>query len=287
MAIEVKKLGSGLGANSDAAAQLMEYLIALELKFGVTSDGNSWYLYRRQGFELEVVWSVNVSDDGTEQCTGRFVDIDSKSVEHLEERIELGKKTESVLKDKWESIIRDKESQIEALAPLLKSAVESSDKNLRIDVEEAEEFIQGLYPEQASLLLSPRTKSGTTRLAPIKKPTKAKGGVREAPPKRVRIKTESFDVENVYAILTYTAEWLIERGHITRDECPVKVSRGPKWDLINTVPSHSNGERFRRIRKLSNGLYMEVAYNRAGAERMARELLEKYGYSKDLLSVEY
>ena len=103
----------------------------------------------------------------------------------------------------------------------------------------------------------------------------------------MRIQNDSFDVENVYAILTYTAEWLIKRGHIRRDECPVKVSRGPKRYLINTNPIHSDGDRFQSIRKLSNGLYMEVGYNRLRAEIIAKGLLEKYGYSEDLLSVEY
>ena len=286
-AIEGKKLGGRIGPDSDAAVQLRNYLISKDLKFGVTSDGDSWYLYRRQGFELEVVWSVNVSNDSAEQCAGRLANISPENVEHLEERIERDKKAESVMRDKWQSIVKNRESQIGALALLLKSTAELSDKDLGIDVKEAEKFLEKLYPEQTSLLLVPQVESGITGNAPIRKIARARGSVREAPPKRVRIKNESFDVGKVYAILTCTAEWLIKQGHITRDECPVMVTHGPKRYLINTVPNHIDGARFQHIRKLSNGLYMEVAYNRSRAEIVARDLLEKYGYSKDLLSVEY
>ena len=107
------------------------------------------------------------------------------------------------------------------------------------------------------------------------------------PPKIIRVDSEKFEGGRVHRILTCTAEWLIKRGHLTKRDCPVRVTTGKIRYLVNINPVHQNGERFNGPQKLSNLLYIETSYSMGDAESMARRLLEKYSYSGDLLHLEY
>ncbi len=63
-----------------------------------------------------------------------------------------------------------------------------------------------------------------------------------------------------------TAEWLIREGLLTKDHCPVVVEGMHDRCLINSRPVHPNGRYFRRITRLSNGLYLEAnLYSRDAA----------------------
>ena len=102
--------------------------------------------------------------------------------------------------------------------------------------------------------------------------------------RRLRIGNEIFEIRTSREILIKTAEWLIRKGKLKASDCP--ISAGYKRYLINTEPKHRYGENFRSPKRLSNGLYIETHYSTASCINLARKLLEKFGYNKDLLKVE-
>ena len=104
-------------------------------------------------------------------------------------------------------------------------------------------------------------------------------------PKRMQIRSESYELGHQYEILINTANWLINKGHLKPSDCPIKVSPQAKNYLINSTPIHSTCKKFSREKKLKNGLYIESYSNRA--ERYAKRLLEKYGYDPVILQIKY
>jgi len=81
-----------------------------------------------------------------------------------------------------------------------------------------------------------------------------------------------------------TAEWLIKKGRLRKENCP--IASGHKRNLVNIQPRHRYGDDFRAPKKLSNGLYIETHYSTAGCITNARKLLERCGYREDMLEVQ-
>lgn len=67
------------------------------------------------------------------------------------------------------------------------------------------------------------------------------------------------------------AEWLIQTGLLTEENCP--VSRNSGWYIIHTHPQHRNGREFFSRHALSNGLFLEKNANRYQHVDCARFLL--------------
>ena len=127
-------------------------------------------------------------------------------------------------------------------------------------------------------------KIGTrSRPAPIVKP-KPKPRLAPATPTQIGLGTYRDEIKYSYEILTKTAEWLIQQGKLRASDCPIPTGR--KRNLVNTEPRHREGEEFTAPRQLSNRLWLETHFSTKGCIRNARRLLERYGYSEDLLRVE-
>ena len=77
-------------------------------------------------------------------------------------------------------------------------------------------------------------------------------------------------------LLFQTAEWLVKKGLIVRDNCPVTVGSGKRF-LINSKPVNSKGKEFHGAKKLSNGLYIEGNISAKDAARVCEQLLTKFG----------
>jgi len=104
-----------------------------------------------------------------------------------------------------------------------------------------------------------------------------------ARPTRIRVGTYSDGIKYSYEILTKTAEWLIGQGKLKASDCPIPTGR--KRNLVNVDARHRGGEQFTAPRRLSNGLWLETHFSTKDCIRNARRLLEKRGYSVDLLKV--
>jgi hypothetical protein len=101
----------------------------------------------------------------------------------------------------------------------------------------------------------------------------------------MKLKGDVFELRNSYEILVNTANWLIKNGKLKPSDCPVGIGRG-KRNLINKEPKHKYGGDFRSPKKLSNGLWIETHYSTAGCINYAKRLLEKFGVSSDILTIE-
>ncbi len=79
--------------------------------------------------------------------------------------------------------------------------------------------------------------------------------------KPLRIETPAgnhLSVQNWAGLLTQTCEWLIQEGMLNERQSPIKMGgRGNRY-LVSTTPYHRDGRQFRNVKRLSNGLYLEV-----------------------------
>jgi hypothetical protein len=101
--------------------------------------------------------------------------------------------------------------------------------------------------------------------------------------REMKIESDIYKISNSYDILVNAAEWLIKKSKLRSENCPI-VS-GYKRNLIDTQPKHRYGNNFFAAKKLSNGLFIEIHASTAGCINNARKLLEKFGYSKNILEL--
>lgn len=71
-------------------------------------------------------------------------------------------------------------------------------------------------------------------------------------------------------LLVGVAEWLIRHGHLTAQNCPVRI--GPNRYLLHVEPTHPNGKPFRYSREIA-GIYLFTNVNPANAIRYANKLI--------------
>lgn len=97
------------------------------------------------------------------------------------------------------------------------------------------------------------------------------------------IDNEQFKTNNSKEVLIITAEWLINKGNLTKSITP--ISSGSRNYLINTVPRHQNNTDFRAPKKLSNNLYLETSHSTKSCLKNARRLLVICGHNAQILKV--
>jgi hypothetical protein len=102
-------------------------------------------------------------------------------------------------------------------------------------------------------------------------------------PSKMKIESNTYKIRNSYDILVNTAEWLIKKGKLKKENCPI-VS-GHKRNLVNINPIHRNGGNFRASKRLSNGLFIETHYSTGSCKTNARKLLGRCGYSENILEL--
>lgn len=71
--------------------------------------------------------------------------------------------------------------------------------------------------------------------------------------------------------LTQVADFLLEKGYIQLDDLP--ISSGHKRNLMNTEPTHQNGDEMFRPKLISQDVYVETNYNREGIKRKIMSLV--------------
>ena len=76
-------------------------------------------------------------------------------------------------------------------------------------------------------------------------------------------------------LLFHTAEWLVKKGLIIKEACPIRI--GNRY-LINTEPVNSKGTKFQGAkRQLSNGLYIDRNFSAKHTARVCEQLLTTLG----------
>ncbi len=76
-------------------------------------------------------------------------------------------------------------------------------------------------------------------------------------------------------LLFHTAEWLVKKGFIAKEACPITI--GNRY-LINTEPVNAKGTKFQGAkRQLSNGLYIDRNFSAKHTARVCEQLLTSLG----------
>ncbi|MDE0608771.1 MAG: hypothetical protein OXH77_02490 [Anaerolineaceae bacterium] len=100
----------------------------------------------------------------------------------------------------------------------------------------------------------------------------------------VIIDDERFAVGAMTEAMQCVANWLIARGHIHRDKCPIHTStKAKKRYFIHTSPVHPGGNEFLSPQPLEEGLFLEAHAGNPQNKQRACRLMAEYGYREDIL----
>lgn len=269
--IEAKKLSVDI-EQKEHMRQLGRYCFSEGTKYGVLTNGVVWLLLRsfEEGTTLaeRTVWKADIEN---EELLGVIRKLNTISKDNVEQIEILVKKTQ-ILDEIWHSLLEEPKDMVEALVPVFQALINEmySDYKYKFEPVEIEDFI---IERMREIALPP---SEPTIPEPELEPI-------EGHPRKMRIENDTFDIRKSYEILVNIAEWLIRKGKLKPSDCPVPA--GYKRNLVNKEPKHKYGDEFRAPRKLSNGLWIEAHYSTASCIRNARRLLERFGYSGQILKM--
>ncbi|MCY4008721.1 MAG: hypothetical protein OXF22_03100 [Anaerolineaceae bacterium] len=97
---------------------------------------------------------------------------------------------------------------------------------------------------------------------------------------------ERIKVKSMSDAYLQAANWLIQRGHLHRSECPIRTSKSATTRYaIHTEPKHPAGHGFHSPKRLSNGLFLEVHGSRSQNKLNIQNLLQRCGYPTNTLQL--
>ena len=234
--IEAKRLGE----MADAArheTQLFTYAVTQGVKYAGLTDGDRWLF---------------------DNLTARFSGGESRL---LDVRLSRESAHQSALKLLllWHPTLAIGQPE-EAKAPVIATF---SDAELSIDASEIPET----EPKPSPSPLSPSS---------FRIPLSEYHPGRDDPLPSILMPGENeIQLQKWYGLLVEVAEWLIRRGSLTENSCPVPGAvRG--YSMINAVPKHENGTDLFHPERLSNGLYLNKQGNRDTLLSNAKSLLEYF-----------
>lgn len=266
--IEAKKMSVDVG-DQRVLSQLARYCFGEGMSYGLLTNGVVWILFRafQEGTTMSerVVWRADLEHDNMDTLVRK---LDTVSTENVGTIDRLLKKL-GILDEVWQSLLDDPKTLAKGIAPLFQTLTKDAHPDFELSLEEIEDFVRERLNEVLSEVGEPSAGED--------------GGDNPPSPRTMRIGRDSFPIRNWYEVLVNTAEWLIRKGKLQKEQCPV-VS-GHKRYLVNTEPKHRYGDAFRAPRKLSNGLYIETHYSASGCIFNARKLLEHCGFSGSELEV--
>lgn len=271
--IEAKKLSVDI-EQRDAIRQLAKYCFSEGMKYGVLTNGTIWMLFRafQEGTTLgeRIVWKIDIENDNTTTTVRRLNTISKGNITDIEKLI----KKQQILDEIWRSLLLEPKDLVRGFIPVFDSLINEGYPKYEFGQSEIEDFIE----ERVKELISPKEDT-VIEPVPIKKPPKWQ----DHPQRKMKVGTDTYEIKYSYDILVNTAEWLIKKGKLRKEDCPV-VS-GDKRNLVNIQPKHRYGNDFRAPKRLSNGLYIETNESTASCITKARKLIEKYKYRGDMLEV--
>ena len=272
--IEAKKLSTDI-EQREVIRQLAKYCFGEGMKYGVLTNGAIWILFRafEEGTTLaeRIVWKIDIENDDTTATIRRLNTISKRNIADIEKLI----KKQQILDEIWRSLLFEPKDLVRGFIPVFDSLINEGYSEYEFGQSEIEDFIE----ERVKELVSPK---GDTVIEPV--PIKEPPKWEDHPQRKMKVGTDTYEIKYSRDILVTTAEWLIKKGKLRKEDCPI-VSGG-KRNLVNIQPKHRYGDDFRAPKRLSNGLYIEAHYSTASCIINARRLLEKYGYRGDMLEVQ-
>jgi hypothetical protein len=273
--IEAKKLSIDI-EQKEVIRQLAKYSFGTGTKYGVLTNGAVWILIRsfEEGTILteRIVWKTDLENEELPAVFRKISAISKSNIEHIEVLVKKAK----ILDEIWQSLLDEPEEMIKGLIPVVKSIITQGYPDYQFEDTEIEDLLEERVKEIISGEFGEKTPSETS----IESIPFQVGN-----PRKMKLKSEIFELRNSYEILVNTANWLIKNGKLKPSDCPVGIG-GRKRNLINKEPKHKDGDNFRAPKKLSNELWIETSYSTAGCINSAKRLLEKFGVSSDILVIE-
>lgn len=104
-------------------------------------------------------------------------------------------------------------------------------------------------------------------------------------PKKLLIQGQEVHVSTVRDVIIAVAEWLIRHGKLKQNDVPIES--GPSRYIVNKEPLHKSGKEYFDDQLLSNGLHLEVHGSHQAVETNSRILMEKFGYGKNSIKIEW
>ncbi|KUO59369.1 hypothetical protein APF79_03160 [bacterium BRH_c32] len=92
----------------------------------------------------------------------------------------------------------------------------------------------------------------------------------------ITIENEKIFCENSVSVLINTANWLINKGKITKTNCPIQLGKSV---LINNSPIHLDKRPFFGAKILNHNLYLEGNWSTEHCIKKSKELLMFFGVS--------
>jgi len=266
--IEAKKLSTEI-EKREVIRQLAKYCFGEGMKYGVLTNGSIWTLFRafQEGTTMaeRTVWKADIENDDITATIRRLNTISKENIGDIETLI----KKLQILDEIWQSLLDEPKDLVKGFVPVFDGLIREGYPGYEFEHSEIEDFIR----ERVKELISP-TEEAVIEISPITEPSR---------PREMKIGTDIYEIRNSYDMLVNTAEWLVKKGKLKRDDCPIIAGR--RRNLVNTQPKHRYGDDFRSPKRLTNGLYIETSYSTTGCISNARRLLEKYGYNGEMLKV--
>jgi hypothetical protein len=265
--VEAKKMSVDI-EDRQVLGQLAKYCFGEGMSYGLLTNGVIWILFR--AFQKDttmierIVWKADVEHDDISAVLRKMSTISVTNIGNIDMLLTKLR----ILDEVWQSLLDDLENLVKGVVPVFQSLAHDAHPDCQLSSEEIEDFIQERLPE--ILTVQPEIPE-----PPSPSPPES--------PRTMKIERESFSVRNSYDMLVLTAEWLIKKGKLRKDNCPVVA--GHKRYLVNTEPKHRYGGEFRAPKKLSNGLFIETHYSTSQCIINARKLLAHCGLNGSLLEV--
>ena len=301
--VEVKNVGL-LGG---AARQLFEYAFHSGVPMAVLTDGREWifFLPGEQGsYDERKVCNIHILERDVEECARlleRYLSY---------ERVCSGEALAAARSD-YQNVVRARETQ-DALPKAWRMLLEEPDSLLIDLLADKYEELNGYKPDSNScrLFLKERTKSivsttASTRGRPhgyIERNRSTSDESRhppesERPHDRELVKLSELSpitsdkppppksllwpdgterkIVKWVDLFVEVAEWIISRGMITAEACPIQLTHGRSYHIHHSRVQF-DGTPFRSGSRLSNGLYLFTHDSSAGLVRHSNSLLRKF-----------
>jgi len=274
--IETKKLGVDIEQEEKAIRQLAKYSFGEGTKYGVLTNGAVWILIRsfEEGKLLRdrIVWKADLENEELLAVSRKLATISKTNIEDIEVLVNKAQ----ILDKIWQSLLNEPEEMIKGLMPVVKSLISQGYPDYQFEDTEIEDLLK---ERVKGILSGPYEEEGQFEMPEDHTSWDGSG------PRKMKLGSEVFELHNSFEILVNTANWLIRHGKLKQSDCPVQIARGRR-NLINKKPKHTSGKDFTAPKKLSNGLWIETHYSTGTTISYAKRLLEKFGVSPDILTIE-
>ena len=240
----------------------------------ILTNGSVWLLFRsfKKGTNLKdrIVWEVNLEKDSLTASIRKLKTLSKENVDKINALL----KQQEMFDNLWQELLDDRQAIINGFTDIFYDRFVQTHPDYQIEKIEAEDFVKErfnefFYPNQIEeeIFIPPREKTSDKKV--------------------MKLGNDVFLYRYAKDILLNTANWLIDKGKLKKSDYPIFLSTRSKSKryLINYKPLHGSGKKFHSPKQIKNGLWIETNASLSQIELHARRLLEKFGYSSDILVI--